>query len=200
MVDRPGALGQVASRIGALRADIVSVTVHRQADGNVVDEFLLSLPDEPPGLVELLREEIEQVDDVRVESHQLVDDSVIGMSLTKLVWFELLADDCEAASSFYADALGWRTEPVTPLGEAAYHVIFTDAGLNPIGGIVQLDRAVAGSPPAGAVIYVETPDLERSLHSFEAAGGSIRSVTRDESHGSAVVADPWGNRLGLWQV
>ncbi|MEZ5378988.1 MAG: VOC family protein [Acidimicrobiales bacterium] len=200
MSDRPGALGQVASRIGSLRADIVSVAVHRHKDGIVVDEFLLMLPDEPFGLEEMLVAEIEQVDGVTVESHRLVDDGRINLTLTNVVWFELLSDDCDAAAAFYTEALGWRTEPVAPFGDGVYHVIFPNNGLTPAGGLVYSEKAARGSEAAGAVVYVETPDLDSALAAFEAAGGSVRTVTKDDPHSSAVVADPWGNRLGLWQT
>ncbi len=200
MSDRPGALGQVASRMGALRADIVSVAVHRHADGIVVDEFLLMLPPEPHGLEEMLVSEIEQVDGVTVESHRPVDDGRITLTLTNVVWFELLTEDCDAAAAFYAEALGWRTEPMAPFGDDVYHVVFPNNGLTPAGGLVYSERAVRGTEASGAVVYVETPDLATALASFEAAGGSVRAITNDDPHSSAVVADPWGNRLGLWQT
>ncbi len=200
MSDRPGALGQVASRIGALRVDIVSVAVHRHGDGTVVDEFLLMVPDEPHGLEAMLVSEIEQVDGVTVESNLPVDDGRINLTLTNVVWFELLTDDCDAAAAFYANALGWRTEPVAPFGDGVYHVVFPNNGLTPAGGLVLNERSKRGTEASGSVVYVETPDLTAALASFEAAGGSVRTITNDVSHSSAVVADPWGNRVGLWQT
>ncbi len=214
MADRPGALGQVASRIGALRADIISVAVHRRSGGIVIDEFLIDLPHAVidstdlggseaascERLADLVSAEIEEVDGVEVESRWPVDDGQINLTLTNLVWFELLTDDCDAASVFYLQALGWRTEPITPFGDGTYHVIFPNNGLTPAGGIVHYPKATRGSDPAGAVVYVEVDDLDTSLASFEAAGGLIRSTTREDPHSSAVVADPWGNRLGLWQT
>ncbi len=215
MADRPGALGQVASRIGALRADIISVAVHRRTGGIVIDEFLIDLPDdvidatdlddgdEATGserLADLVCAEIEEVDGVKVESRWMVDDGQINLTLTNLVWFELLTDDCDAAGAFYTEALGWRTEPITPFGDGTYHVIFPNNGLTPAGGIVHYPKAIRGSAPAGAVVYVEVDDLDASLASFQAAGGVVRSTTREDPHSSAVVADPWGNRLGLWQT
>lgn len=197
MTDRPGALGLVASRMGAVRADIVSVSVIGQGDGWVLDEFVLSLPDDPPGLADFLVEEIEHVDGVHVESHhELVSQSSRS---TSIVWFELLVDDCDVAGRFYAEALGWRVEPVGPFGDSVYYVVFPDDDPVPAGGLVQSDRAPQGSEAAGAVVYLDTADLDTTLASFEAAGGSVRSVTREEHHSSAVVADLWGNRLGLWQ-
>ena len=41
--DRPGALGAVASRIGAVRGDVVSIEIIRRQDGRAVDEFVVEL-------------------------------------------------------------------------------------------------------------------------------------------------------------
>jgi hypothetical protein len=68
--DRPGALGLVASRIGALGADIVGVDVLERSDHIAVDEFAISLPS--VDLVNLLVREIEEVDGASVEEWRLV--------------------------------------------------------------------------------------------------------------------------------
>jgi ACT domain-containing protein len=62
--DRPGALGQVASRIGAVGGDIVAVHILERDGGNAVDEFEIELAGEH--LVELLRTEIQEVDGAAV--------------------------------------------------------------------------------------------------------------------------------------
>ncbi len=63
--DRPGALGQVASRIGAVRGDVVGIDILERGGGRAIDELVVSLPDD--GVVELLVAEIVQVDGVAVE-------------------------------------------------------------------------------------------------------------------------------------
>jgi hypothetical protein len=68
--DRPGALGLVASRIGAVRGDIVGVDVLERSADVAVDEFALNLPD--AGLVPTLVREIEEVDGVSVEEVRAV--------------------------------------------------------------------------------------------------------------------------------
>lgn len=68
--DRPGALGLVASRIGAVRGDIVGVDVLELGDGVAVDEFALDLPS--ADLVPILVREIEEVDGASVEEVRLV--------------------------------------------------------------------------------------------------------------------------------
>jgi hypothetical protein len=68
--DRPGALGQVASRIGSVGGDIVGIDVLERGTDVAVDEFAVSLAQ--LGLVELLLREIEQVDGVSVEEVRVV--------------------------------------------------------------------------------------------------------------------------------
>jgi hypothetical protein len=63
--DRPGALGQVASRIGAVRGDVVGIEILERGAGRAIDELVVALPER--GLVDLLVAEIGQVDGVDVE-------------------------------------------------------------------------------------------------------------------------------------
>lgn len=63
--DRPGALGLVASRIGAIGGDIVGIDVLERSEHVAVDEFAVLLPD--PELIPLLVREIEEVDGASVE-------------------------------------------------------------------------------------------------------------------------------------
>jgi len=63
--DRPGALGQVASRIGAVRGSVVGIDILERGAGRAIDELVVELPD--AGLVSLLVAEIDQVDGVDVE-------------------------------------------------------------------------------------------------------------------------------------
>lgn len=63
--DRPGALGAVASRIGALRGDVIGIDILERGDGLAVDELVVVLPG--VGVVDLLVREISEVDGVQVE-------------------------------------------------------------------------------------------------------------------------------------
>ena len=64
MPDRPGALGAVASRIGAVRADVVAIEILTRADGRAMDEIAVEVDRD---LLPLLLAEIEEVDGVVVE-------------------------------------------------------------------------------------------------------------------------------------
>jgi len=63
--DRPGALGAVASRIGAVAGDIVGIDVLERNDGVAIDEFGVVLADAEH--LPLLVREVEEVDGCRVE-------------------------------------------------------------------------------------------------------------------------------------
>lgn len=63
--DRPGALGAVASRIGAVKGDVVGIEILETGQGQAVDELVVQLPDST--LVDLLIGEVRQVDGVEVE-------------------------------------------------------------------------------------------------------------------------------------
>jgi hypothetical protein len=63
--DRPGALGQVASRIGAVRGDVMGIDILERGGGQAVDELVVGMPD--GSSIDLLVSEITQVDGVAVE-------------------------------------------------------------------------------------------------------------------------------------
>ena len=66
MPDRPGALGALASRIGAVGGDVTGIDILERDAGRAIDELVVELPDD--ALVELLVTEIHQVDGVDIES------------------------------------------------------------------------------------------------------------------------------------
>jgi hypothetical protein len=70
--DRPGALGQVASRIGAVHGDVTAIDILERGAGRVIDELVVSLPDSASE--ELLAKEIGAVDGVSVEHIRPVDE------------------------------------------------------------------------------------------------------------------------------
>ena len=99
--DRPGALGQVASRIGAVRGDLLAIDILERGGGQVIDELVVSLPDETPQ--ELLVMEIGAVDGVAVEHIRTVPS---GRPDPVMAMFELGARVAEAASDDAIMTLG----------------------------------------------------------------------------------------------
>lgn len=90
MPDRPGALGQVASRIGAVRGDVLSIEVLEQGGGRAIDELTVALPDQD--LTPLLTAEIDAVDGVSVENIRVVDIDRTDPSLSALALGAAIAE------------------------------------------------------------------------------------------------------------
>jgi hypothetical protein len=63
--DRPGALGAVASRIGAVRGDLIGIDILERGAGRAIDELVVTLPSED--LIDLMLRELREVDGVDVE-------------------------------------------------------------------------------------------------------------------------------------
>lgn len=71
--DRPGALGAVASRLGALQGDVTALEIVERGGGSAVDELVVELPADVP--VNLIAREIAEEDGVEVEAVDRLDDS-----------------------------------------------------------------------------------------------------------------------------
>lgn len=82
MPDRPGALGQVASRIGAVRGDVLGIEILERGADRVIDELTVLLPSSD--VIDLLTAEIGAVDGVSVESVRLVDSDRADPNLAAL--------------------------------------------------------------------------------------------------------------------
>jgi hypothetical protein len=80
--DRPGALGAVASRIGAVRGDLVGIDILERGAGRAIDELVVDLPSE--SLVKLLISEVSQVDGVDVEDVRRANDALADPRLDAL--------------------------------------------------------------------------------------------------------------------
>ena len=69
--DRPGALGQVASRIGAVGGDLVGIEILERGAGKAIDELVVQLP--VGGLAEHLTAGLDDLDGVAVEDIRPAD-------------------------------------------------------------------------------------------------------------------------------
>ena len=71
MDDRPGALGALAARIGAVGGNLVGIEILERGAGRVIDEVVVALEDAER--LDLLVKEMQQVDGVDVESIRPVE-------------------------------------------------------------------------------------------------------------------------------
>jgi hypothetical protein len=170
--DRPGALGLVASRIGAMRGDIIGVDVLERGLDVAVDEFAVELPD--LDLLNLLVKEVEEVDGASVEEVRIV----AAFPDPRLDALESAADLCEAADvaelqrrlvessrrEFLADwgALLIGNEIVESVGEVEPSVemlgaLATGAAASPLvaeGATGPDDLALAPVPGQDAILFL----------------------------------------------
>ena len=120
--DRPGALGLVASRIGAVRGDVLAIDILERGGGQVVDEIVVSLPAATPQ--ELLVTEVGAVDGVAVES---VREAPADRPDPALALFELGAQVAEACADGHADPIEVLGAGIASALDADW-VVVADAG------------------------------------------------------------------------
>ncbi|MEJ7800775.1 MAG: hypothetical protein WKF60_09655 [Ilumatobacter sp.] len=113
--DRPGALGQVASRIGSVRGDVLAIEILEVGGGRVIDELVVALPDD--SLVELMVNEVHAIDGVSVEHVRETDGSYTDASLSSL---SVAADLAESAPERRLDSL---VDGVVRLTEASWVLV-----------------------------------------------------------------------------
>ena len=94
--DRPGALGAVASRIGAVRGDLVGIDILETGAGRAIDELVVSLPSDD--LVPLLVKEMQEVEGVDVEDIRAVRGDLPDARVTPLESAAELLSQPDAAS------------------------------------------------------------------------------------------------------
>jgi hypothetical protein len=141
--DRPGALGQVASRIGAVRGDVLGIEILEVGGGRVIDELVVKLDD--PSLVDLLISEVGAVDGVSVEHVRPIADDRTDPDLNALQLGAALAD-CPSDQQLQTVCHG-----MAAVADAAWSVV------------VHNDRVIAalGDPPDSAWLFAF---LEGSNH------------------------------------
>jgi hypothetical protein len=156
--DRPGALGAVASRIGAVRGEIVGIEILQRGGGRAVDDLVVELPD--GALVDLLVAEIAQVDGVDVEDVRRAANNTHDPRLDALETaaqlvasgsaVEIVSSLCERAAA----TIGAQWAVVVDLDAAT-----VKAGVGPAPELGWLTAFVNGSRSSARVAAMETgPD------------------------------------------
>jgi predicted enzyme related to lactoylglutathione lyase len=110
-------------------------------------------------------------------------------------WADITPPDAEAAVEFYGGLFGWEFENVAPPGAPTPYYIARVRGE---------DVGAIGSDPAGAPAwntYIWVDDADETVAKARAAGGSVLVEPMDvgPSGRTAVIADPAGAALHLWQ-
>ena len=127
--------------------------------------------------------------------------------MSKVVHFEVPADDVERAKSFYGSVFGWQLQTV-PMPEGEYTTVITtpvdeqtQMPLEPgaiNGGLYQRSEQAPSTP----VITIGVDGIDDALKQIEDQGGStITPRTPIPGMGAfAYFKDPEGNVLGLWET
>ncbi|KRF16815.1 hypothetical protein ASG90_09970 [Nocardioides sp. Soil797] len=113
-------------------------------------------------------------------------------------WIDLTPPDVDAAMSFYGGLFGWEFEERTPPGAPGRYAYARIDGETV--GAIGSDQAESSAWNS----YIWVDDADAAIERVQAAGGTVitqpADLGRDGGVGRvAMVSDPQGARLGLWQ-
>ena len=115
-------------------------------------------------------------------------------------WVDLQTSDQPAAKQFYRELFGWTYDD-NPVGDGVVYSMAVLKGtqvaaISPLG-----DMAAQGVPPHWNT-YVTVSDVDAAAGQVGAAGGQVIAPPFDvmDAGRMAVVADPTGAMLNLWQA
>jgi hypothetical protein len=146
--DRPGALGSVASRIGAVRGDLVGIDILERGGGRAIDELVVDLPD--AALVPLLLAEVGQVDGVDVEDVRPAPPSLADPRLDALETAALLVEQTDIDGLLLTLSTHARHD-----FEADWGIVIDPASAVPL--------AAVGSPPPTAWLAAFVSGIKSSV-------------------------------------
>ena len=141
---------------------------------------------------------------IRVECAKGVSMKLSGIKQGAPSWVELSTSDEEGALKFYTEIFGWKDDPQplpAEVGGGAYHMAQIDgdyvAGLSK----QQPDEAQQNIPPHWN-IYLAVDDVDAAVAKVEGAKGRVLMPSMDvlDSGRMAIVMDPTGAPIGLWQA
>jgi predicted enzyme related to lactoylglutathione lyase len=115
--------------------------------------------------------------------------------MSKIVHFEIPADDPQRASAFYRDALGWE---VSRWGDEPYWLVRAGEDDEPGANGALVARGDLHRAP---VLIAGVADMDDALHRVESCGGKVAQgkLPVPGMGWSAYVIDPEGNTIGLFQ-
>lgn len=170
--DRPGALGAVASRIGAVRGDVVGIEILETGGGQAVDELVVRLP--RAQLLDLLVAEIEQVDGARVEEVRTLpggahDPGLAALELAAGLMDGSIVDPLTAVADHVRAELGADWVAAVEAGGARALPVLS---VGPVPSVAWLAAYVEGHRAAVADGRTSVDDDVTSIH-LPAAGVSV---------------------------
>jgi predicted enzyme related to lactoylglutathione lyase len=119
-----------------------------------------------------------------------------GAPLGAPCWIDLLSSDLDRSQEFYGAVFGWTFESAGP--EYGGYVTASKDG-HVVAGLMGNDPQFRS--PDGWTSYLHTPDINATLRAATAAGATACAEPmeiKDKGH-MALLADPTGASIGLWQ-
>jgi uncharacterized protein len=114
-------------------------------------------------------------------------------------WVDSWQPDAEAAVSFYTKLFGWGAEDTMPPGTPGKHYMCRLRGRDVAAIATRPAKAPPTAPAWGTYVWVQ--NTENTAAKVVKAGGSVVMEPFPSLDGGriAVVADPAGAVLGVWQ-
>jgi predicted enzyme related to lactoylglutathione lyase len=124
---------------------------------------------------------------------------IVGLPAGRPCWIDLAASDAAAAASFYGGLFGW-----TARDEKVNGGIFTRLSHQgcDVGSLYQLSHAHRGQGvPSHWTAYIQVDDVDAAARRADALGAEVlvRPFAVDGIARIAVILDPVGAQIGLWQ-
>lgn len=120
-------------------------------------------------------------------------------------WIDTAQPDPDAAVAFYSGVFGWEFEDQMPAGSSRRYAIARIDGRD-VAGVGGPPDPAPGGPAAPAptrwTTYVSVASADDAAAAVAAGGGTVRTPPVDvlDAGRTALIADPSGAELGLWQA
>ncbi|TMD30387.1 MAG: VOC family protein [Chloroflexi bacterium] len=114
----------------------------------------------------------------------------------KPIWVDLSSSDAAGARDFYSKLFGWKIE-VNPDPQYGGYAMAKLGGKD-VAGIGPKQMAEA---PSAWTVYISSPNVADGVKKAEAAGGKVIVAPMEvgPQGAMAIIADPSGAAVGLWQ-
>ena len=115
--------------------------------------------------------------------------------MSKIVHFEIPADDPQRAAAFYHDALGWE---ISRFGEQPYWLVRAGDDAEPGANGALVSRVDLHQSP---IVIAGVADIDDVLSRVQQCGGEVAQgkLPVPGMGWSAYIRDPEGNTIGLFQ-
>jgi uncharacterized protein len=116
-------------------------------------------------------------------------------------WVDLVSTDLDAATAFYTALFGWETEDMAMPGGGGVYRFFRLGGRDAAAAGPMPPEMAAQGIPSHWNVWVAA-DADQTVEKAAAAGGRVlmAPTTLDPSGRLAMIADPGGAAVGVWEA